>query len=86
MFNESIDLLQTYGVDLALLVPDEDDEPTVVVPETNIELSEASEQILRATVNPLQQCTDFGVQLYKNAVQTVYQLLQDVNYVMLLHG
>lgn len=78
LFNEDIDL-QTYGVDLELLVPDEDDEPTVTVPETDVDLSEASMQILCATVNPLEQCNDFGVDLYKNTVQTVYQLLQDEN-------
>ncbi len=80
LFDEDIDL-QTYGVDIDLLIPEGEEDACITVPETRIDLSEDSVQILRATVNPQQPCNDFGVELYKNAVQTVYQLLQDENHV-----
>lgn len=74
LFNEDIDL-RTYGIDLDLVLDEE--EASVTVPETPFDLDEGSMRMLCATVNPLQQCNDCGMQLYKDAVRTVYQLMQE---------
>ena len=47
---------------------DEEEECSVVVPPTNIPLSQNSLDQLGASVNPLQDCEDFGKQLYKDTV------------------
>ena len=77
LFDEEIDL-ETYGIDQeAPLLDEVEEEATVLVSDTqcDIGLSEESLRNLQARVNPVQQCTDFGVQLYKDTVQIVYQLL-----------
>ena len=77
LFDEIIDL-DTYGTDhnSPLTNEDEEEETTVTVPDTDIPLSQASLLTLQASVNPLERCYDFSIQLYKNCVHLVYQLMQ----------
>lgn len=71
--------MATYGIDpeAPLADGDDDEERSVVVSDTDIPLSQASLHSIQATINPLQECSDFGIQLYKEAVQAVYQLMQN---------
>lgn len=76
LFEESIDL-ESYGIDPEAPLPDEEEleEPSVVVPDTDIELSVVGLQTI------VEQCNDYGIQLYTNTVETVYQFMQDENLV-----
>ena len=47
----------------------------------SIPLSQASVQTLHATVNPLQDCNDNGIQLYRDTVHIVFQLMQNDNLI-----
>lgn len=76
LFDENVDL-ENYGLDPEAPLPEEDEEESVVVPDTSILLSPASVRVLQATVNPLQPCNDHGIQLYKDTVHTLYQLMQN---------
>lgn len=64
LFNERIDL-EMYGYD-----PDEsstdEDNSTIVIPNTDLPLSQASISILQSSVNPLEECDDSGIQFYYN--------------------
>ncbi len=75
LFDEDIDL-DTYGVDSDALLSDEGEQESVVVPAIEVGLSIADTQVLQSTVHPLEDCSDFGIQFYKNTVQAVYQLMQ----------
>jgi len=57
---------------------DNDDESSVV---GYIPLSTSSLQQLKSTINPNEQCSDFGKQLYINTVCLVYTLMQDDNLI-----
>lgn len=73
MFDEDIDSL-TYGV---MMNSDENSseeaDEGIDVPITDI--SENDLQILTRTVNPLNNCSDFGVQLYKDTAETIFNLM-----------
>ena len=71
--------LEDYGVDPEAPVPDDEEDTNVTVPTTSIPLSQRSLQHLMATVNPLQECSDHGVQLYITAVHTLYSLMETDN-------
>ena len=55
---------------------EDDNEPSIAVPLTHIPLSSSSLQQLRNTINPNEECSDFGKQLYINSVQLIYALMQ----------
>ena len=73
------DVNDMYGLDPDAPLPDDIDTTIVTVPDTHIPLSQASTQALESAVNPLQSCNDYGVQLYKDSVHLVYQLMQNDN-------
>lgn len=76
LFDEQIDLA-SYGVDVEAISDEEtEEEAGVVVPVVDLELSDGELQVLQANVNPLQACDDFGLQLYKDALGTVYHLMR----------
>lgn len=54
---------------------DGDNDEEVHVPEISIPLSNESIQDLETAINPLEQCDDFGEQLYMNTVNYVYGLM-----------
>lgn len=58
---------------------DEDNEECtcISVPVTHIPLSSSSLQQLSNTINPNEECSDFGKQLYINTVHLVYALMQN---------
>ena len=62
-----------YGYDSN--APQSNEEEGVVVPETVIPLSESSLNQLNATINPLQDCNDFGKQLYLDTIQQLFTLM-----------
>ena len=66
----------TYGQDPESPTPESDDS-TAVVPETHLPLSQSSFDTLRATINSLQQCEDYGIDLYIDCVHLVHHLMQD---------
>ena len=67
-----------YGYD-----PDEphsstDEEQSIIVPPTNIPLIQSSvDQLNAALINPMQDCNDFGKQLYLDTVQQVFTLMSN---------
>lgn len=72
LFDEDVDSL--YGYDSSSPEPgdnDNDEESGVIVPPTNIPLTRASLNELNITVNPMQDCTDFGKQLYLQLLFTL---------------
>ena len=79
LFEEHIDI-STYGVDnLSVIGSSSDevaDEDAVVVPITDLGLSDADSLVLQRSINPMQECNDFGIQLYKNTAQVIYELMQ----------
>lgn len=80
LFDETIDP-STYGVDPAGSNDAEDEEGRVVVPKINIPLTPTSLQRLRHQINPLQECSDFGKDIYFNTVQLLYTLMSDDNLI-----
>ena len=78
LFDEDIDLA-TYGIELEVPVPDEEEEVSVhvAIPETDIPLSQGSLQILHDTINPWKECNDSGITLYRDTVCVIYQLMQN---------
>ena len=80
LFAEHIDL-EMFGFDPEAPSPDEDEETLVVIPDTDIPLSQSSIGMLQSTVNPVEECNDFGIQLYKDTVHIVYQLMQNDNLI-----
>ncbi len=84
LFSDPINA-HTYGLDsddAQGLGRDSDDNPSVIVPETSIPLSDRSMSVLAATINPLHQCTDYGVQLYYDCSSAVHQLMQQDNLIV----
>ena len=75
LFDEVIDPT-LYGYD-----PDEphstDEEQSVIVPPTNIPLSQSSVDQLNVAINPMQDCNDFGKQLYLDTVQQLFTLMSN---------
>ena len=69
--------LQYYGLDPEAPTPESDDDNAVVIPETQLPLSQSSLAILQASINPLEQCEDYGAKLYINCVRLVHQLMLD---------
>ena len=74
LFDEDIDPA-LYGYD-----PDEqhtsaDEEDSVVVPPTNIPLSQSSLDQLSTAINPMQDYNDFGKQLYLDTIQQLFNLM-----------
>jgi len=66
-----------YGYDPYSPIPEEDDDNSVTVVPPFIPLSNQSLQRLHSGVNPNSQSTDFGMQLYLDAIQVVYALMLD---------
>ena len=55
-----------------------DDDASVMVPQTNnITLSHSSLQHLNSSINPLQDCDDFGKNLYLDTVQLLFTLMSN---------
>ena len=69
--------LHMYGQDPEAPIPDSDDDATIVIPENQLLLSQSSLDALQAAINPLQECDDYGIQLYKDCVRVVHQLMQN---------
>lgn len=70
----------TFGIDpQESLSSEADDESestnSVVIPETDITLSQSSQNTLRATVNPLAQSNTQGIDLYLQAITAVNRLM-----------
>ena len=73
----SADIL-LYGDDPEAPTPEcDDDGATVTVPEIDLPLSQYSLDVLEVTINPMQECDDYGLQLYMDSVHLVHQLTQD---------
>ena len=54
-----------------------DDDASVMVPQTSITLSHSSLQHLNSSINPLQDCDDFGKNLYLDTVQLLFTLMSN---------
>ena len=65
----------TYGLDPEAPPPDSDDN-AIVIPHTSLPLSDNSMHLLTSSINPLQQCTDNGMQMYYDCLSLVHQLMQ----------
>ena len=68
--------LETYGYDPRDPSPEDDEETNVVVPITDLPLSQASLHTLQASVDPLGECTDNGIQFNRTCVRMVFQAMQ----------
>ena len=70
--------VETFGLDPDGPIPESDDDTVMIsVPDTNIPLSQSSFDTLHTTIDPLQDCDDFGVDLYVRTVRLMYQLMQN---------
>ena len=82
LFDETIDPF-IYGreeEESELLDDDiDDDADAVVIPITQLALSQDSLRQLHATINPLDNCNDNGWQLYISTVALVFALMQKDN-------
>ena len=83
MFDENLQL-EMYGVDPQTpnavgdsAADDDDDEATVTITYTTIPLSETGLEYLRSNINPLQNCSDRGQQLYISTVHTLFSVMQN---------
>ena len=76
LFDESIDL-ETYGYDPDDPSDEVQEEATVVIPNTDLPLSQTSLHTLQAAVHPLEECADNGIQFYRNCVHVVFQAMHN---------
>ena len=76
LFDEVIDP-DLYGYDPNEPHTSADEEESVVVPPTNIPLSQSSIEQLNTVINPMQDCDDFGKQLYLDTVQQLFSLMSN---------
>ena len=76
LFDEVIDP-DLYGYDPNEPHTSADEEERVVVPPTNIPLSQSSIEQLNTVINPMQNCDDFGKQLYLDTVQQLFSLMSN---------
>ena len=67
---------QSYGVDPNDDVED-DSQREVSVPQTPSPLSDENLAILRSHINPQQNSTDYGVNLYIDTIKLVFDLLEN---------
>ena len=74
LFDEVIDP-DLYGHDPNEPHTSADEEESVVVPPTNIPLSQSSIEQLNTVINPMQDCDDFGKQLFLDTVQQLFSLM-----------
>lgn len=75
LFDETVDP-QTFGIDPSdAQNNDAEDTERVVVPQVEIPLSPYILQRLHAEIDVLQQCDDFGKQLYIDTVHLLYDLM-----------
>ncbi len=75
LFDETIDP-DTYGVDPSDTQDADDlDGDRVVIPQIDIPLTSTSLQELSVQINPLQECNDFGKQIYIDTVHVLYTLM-----------
>ena len=73
LFSEEIDF-ETYGIDPEISLSDEEEKSSVTVPDTVVELSEIYYE------QQFTHCKSVVTsQLYKDTVQTLFQLVQDEN-------
>ena len=75
LFDEDIADLQMYGVDDSISV-DEDVDESITIPSIDIGLSVTDLLFLHTNIDPLDQCNDFGMQLYRDTAQLVFHLMQ----------
>jgi len=80
LFDDNKDVY-AYGHDPEAPTPTDDEESSVEVPDTDNPLSQQSVQVLQATINPIQTCQDHGIELYRNTLRTVFELMQNDNVV-----
>ena len=65
-------MLETYGIDGDLTVPDdEDDEEGVEVPPTELDLSPDNISELQSIVDPLSESEEFGIDLFMQTLQII---------------
>ena len=76
LFDETVDPL-TYGIDSSesQYSSDAEDAERVIVPQIEIPLSPYSLQQLHEEIDELQQCDDFGKQIYINTLHVLYHLM-----------
>lgn len=81
LFDEVVSPNDSYGQDTDdtdhSSSNEDSSESGVVIPLTHIPLSSSSLQHLRNTINPNEECSDSGKQLYINTVQLIYALMQN---------
>ena len=76
----------TYGVDASgPWSLDSDDLPHVVVPETNIELSENSVETLEASISPTQDSDCYSADIFMQTVTLVNQLMENDDLIQTPH-
>ena len=63
-----------YGIDDGHLTTNEED-GELVIPEVNIQLTSHQVQEIEATINPLADSQNYGIELYITTVDTVQQML-----------
>ena len=63
------------GYDPAESTTTEDEETNITIPSTDLPLSETSLSTLQASVDPLRECADDGIQSYRTSVNLVFHAL-----------
>lgn len=72
----------TYGVESGSDGEFEDDDNhRIVVPNTEISLSKEGLDVLKASINPLQESSCYGADIYMRTVNTLYYLMTMENLI-----
>ena len=57
-----------YGIDLEGPIPELQNEDSVVIPETNVTITQEETELLQYLVNPLTESDNYGIELYERVV------------------
>ena len=69
----ALDLFETvdssYGIDNDSPIPSQHDASTIDIPEITYQMSDADMASLKLTIDPLQQSSEYGIDIYENTLQ-----------------
>ena len=65
---EEISHPDIYGIDLEGPIPELQNEDSVVIPETNVTITQEETELLQYLVNPLTESDNYDIELYETVV------------------
>ena len=63
---EEISHPDIYGIDLEGPIPELQNEDSLVIPETNVTITQEETELLQYLVNPLTESDNYGIELYES--------------------